>query len=142
MGSERIDAATAQAAWVAQMEVSEGAAREAGDVLVAVNELRAEVAKLVSAQPSALPLVAVSVSRAARILGVSKARSLMPAIAEGIVRTVVVGRRVRIAPAELRRLAEQGVVAPPHRPRKRRATPAHAPADPQVEAARVLAIRP
>ncbi len=85
------------------------------------------------------PTVPVSLSFAARFLGVSLWRTLLPAVRTGIVRTSRRGKRDFICPEELRRLAADGIVRAKSvaRPRKH----AKPPADLGEEVARVLRLR-
>jgi hypothetical protein len=62
----------------------------------------------------------VSLAEAARLLRVSKSRSLLPAIKRGDVCVVRVGGRLRIAMDELERLEVEGLHRPPVATGKRR----------------------
>lgn len=55
----------------------------------------------------------VSERQAAKVLGVSRTRTLGPAIASGAVRGVAVNGTRRIPKAELERVALEGITAPP-----------------------------
>jgi hypothetical protein len=105
-----------------------------------VAELRAERVA-VACEP--LPQVPVSVSRAAKLLGRSKSRTLRPAIDARNIRTVRQGTRLLIPPDELRRLAAEGLGPARPPPRRQRAPPATAapPGDLADELARVSALR-
>ncbi len=88
-----------------------------------------------------LPAVPTSLARAAKLLGVSKTRTLLPAIAAGAVCTIKQGKRLLIPPGELRRLAAEGIVAVPTPRRRRRMVKPPGPRDISAEAAAVRALR-
>jgi hypothetical protein len=95
------------------------------------------------AAPEQLPVKTVSLARAAKLLGVSKSRTLLPAVEAGVVRTVGQGKRRLVPPDELRRLATDGICAQAKKRRSPRGRPAGsspAPVDVANEAARVLGL--
>jgi hypothetical protein len=90
-----------------------------------------------------LPVMPVSLARAAKLLGVSKSRTLRPEVEAGVVRTVGQGKRRRVPPDELRRLAAEGVNSPRRAASKRpNAARTGPPLDLAAELARVASFRP
>ena len=78
-----------------------------------------------AAEPQETPL---TLSQAATRLGVSRSRTLLPAIAAGLVATIPWSRRRRITVAEIERLAREGIGGSKPRRRSARARLAGAPA--------------
>jgi hypothetical protein len=103
----------------------------------------AQEGRAATAASESFPIKPLSVSAAAKLLCVSKSRTLLPAIAAGIVRTVGHGKRRRVPPDELRRLAAEGI-NPPRKASTNRVTARKPgpPVDLSAELARVAAMRP
>jgi len=81
---------------------------------------------------------AVSLRQAARLLGIARGSTLQELIASGAVRTITIGRHVRIARKELHRVLEQGApLDAPARRSPRRPAAARSEAE---EIAAILAI--
>ncbi len=92
--------------------------------------------------PAGLPSSALlSLRAAAKRLGVSRTRTLVPAIDAGLVRTVGVGKRRRIPLDEFARIVREGFGEQAPRPRKHRSKRGRAePFDAAEEAKAVLAL--
>jgi len=83
----------------------------------------------------------VSLLEAARRLGISKSRTLAPAIKRDAVRTVLVGGKRKIPLDELRRLAVEGLVGPRRRAVTRPKGTPREPRDLDAEVAQVRALQ-
>lgn len=81
----------------------------------------------------------LSLRKAAARLGVSRSRTLLPAIAAGLVRVVKVGKRDRVPADELERISRDGLM-PAAAARRRTKAKGPSPRDPAAEAATVLAM--
>src|SRR2546428_8448128 len=73
-----------------------------------IEKLTAAVQQLLAAHPPPTRAGPLTIAQAARRLGVSRSRTLLPAIAAGLVATVRWGRRQRVTMEEIERLERQG----------------------------------
>ncbi|HEY4884125.1 MAG TPA: hypothetical protein VII08_10865 [Myxococcales bacterium] len=107
-----------------------------------IDALSKQVGTLLRRRPPELA-APVSLVEAARVLGVSKTRTLLPAIRRGDVRVVRVGGRLRVPVDELERIEVEGL----NRQKRRRprassdATPTSPARDLQAEVAEVRGLR-
>jgi hypothetical protein len=76
-----------------------------------LDEVEDEIRRLLDKVSKPLPKL-LSKSHAARLLGVSRGRTLGPLIERGLIRTVLLGKRVKIPLSEIERIQHEGAAVP------------------------------